>query len=106
MKTYKEFEKKFIGISDIALLVMVGCRENEGLKAEPLRFGEDGCYNAYIVYQTENEEIKIESHYNKVATFNHWLKIYDDEGLIFKENAREINIYRAGQFGCIIQIIQ
>ena len=102
MKTYKDFEKKYIGGSDIASLVMVGCRRDEGLKTEPLFFGEDGAYYAYIV----DEETEIKSHYTKVAAFNHWLKIYDDDGLTFVENAKEINVYRAGQFGCIIQIIQ
>lgn len=106
MKTYKDFEKTYIGGSDIASLILVGCRKDEGLKTEPLYFGEDGGYSAYIVNQTEKEEIKIESHYTKVATFNHWLKIYDDDGKTFDCRGKEINIYRAGQFGCIIQIIQ
>ena len=106
MKTYKDFEKKYIGSSDIASLVMVGCREGEGVKTELLRFCEDGCYNAYIVFQTDKDEINIENHYKKVATFNHWLKIYDDDGKTFYKHAKEFNIYRAGQYGCIIQIIQ
>lgn len=106
MRTYKDFEKTYIGGSDIASLVLVGYRANEGLKTEPLYFGEDGSYSAYIVEQTENEKIKIESHYKKIATFNHWLKIYDDDGKTFDRRGKEINIYRAGEFGCIIQIIQ
>jgi hypothetical protein len=106
MKTYKDFGKEYIGCSDIASLIMVGCRGREGLKTEALRFGEDGCYKAYVIHQAEDEEIKIESHYTKVATFNHWLKLYDDDGLTFKTTAKEINIYRGGDFGCIIQVIQ
>ena len=106
MKTYKDFEKRYIGSSDIASLILAGCRTEEGLKTEALSFGEDGSYSAYIVKQSENEEIKIESHYTKVATFNHWLKVYDDDGKTFDCMGKEINIYRAGQFGCIIQIIQ
>ena len=98
MKTYKDFEKTYIGSSDIAALIVVGCRDNEGLKTESLHFCEDGSYSAYIIEQTENEEIKIESHYTKVATFNHWLKIYDDDGKTFDCRGKEINIYRAGEF--------
>ncbi len=101
MKNYKEFEQRFIGNSDISTLILVGCNGEEGLKTEQLHFGEDGSYKAYIV----NSETEIGSHYMKVATFNHWLKIYDDEGLTYGVEAEAINIYRAGSFGCIIQII-
>lgn len=57
---------------------------------------------AYIVTR---EEVKIGSHYQKVATFNDYLKIYDDAGLSYKVEAKEINIYRSGMYGCIIQTI-
>lgn len=103
MKTYKDFEQKYIGDSDIATLILVGNRNEEGLKTELLRFGEDGYYKAYIVTEID---VEIGSHYKKVATFNHWLKIYDDDELTYRVNAKEINIYRAGLLGCIIQIIQ
>lgn len=102
MKTYKDFEQKIIGGSDIATLILVGCRGEEGLKTEQLHFGEDGIYRAYIV---TDHEAEIGSHYKKVATFNHWLKIYDDYEKTFDQRAKEINIYRVGDFGCIIQII-
>lgn len=103
--TYKDFEKIYIGSSDIATLVLVGCGD-DGVKVGQLNFGSDGSYYAYIVECDNAEEIKIESHYTKVATFNHWLKIYDDDGKTFDGCGKEVNIYRAGQFGCIIQIIQ
>ena len=46
-----------------------------------------------------------ELYYEKVDDFKHWLKIYDDDELTYRVNAQEINIYRAGDFGCIIQTI-
>lgn len=100
MKNYKEYEKRFIGSSDIAALILVGCDEN-GLKTSTLDFGEDGSYMAYVV----DEDAEIGAHYKKVADFKHWLKIYDDDELTYRVNAQEINIYRAGDFGCIIQTI-
>ena len=103
MKNYKDFEQEYIGESDIATLILVGCRGEEGLKTEQLHFGEDGCYRAYIITEPD---VVIGSHYKKAATFNHWLKIYDDDEKTFEKHAKEINIYRAGDFGCIIQIIQ
>lgn len=102
MKNYKEYEKQLIGGSDVAALILVGCGDN-GLKTEILDFGEDGVYFAYIV---EGNDVEIGDHYKKVATFNHWLKIYDDQGRTFYEYGREFNIYRAGDFGCIIQVIK
>lgn len=100
MKNYKEYEKRFIGASDIAALILVGCDEN-GLKTSTLDFGEDGSYMAYVV----DEDAEIGAHYKKVADFKHWLKIYDDDELTYQVNAQEINIYRAGDFGCTIQTI-
>lgn len=96
----KECEKRFIGSSDIAALILVGCDEN-GLKTSTLDFCEDGSYMAYVV----DEDAEIGAHYKKVANFKHWLKIYDDDELTYRINAQEINIYRAGDFGCIIQTI-
>ena len=102
MKSYKEFEQICIGGSDIATLILVGRYQEDGLKTQPLHFGEDGIYRAYLVY---GSDVEIGSHYKKVATFNHWLKIYDDDEKTYEITAKEINIYRAGVFGCIIQII-
>ena len=102
-KTYKDFEKRFIGSSDISSLTLVGCRNEEGLVSEQLSFGEDGSYHAYVVTEPD---VEIGVHYKKVATFTDWLKIYDEDGRTFDERAREINIYRAGDFGCIIELLQ
>lgn len=92
--------EKVYRASDIAALILVGCDEN-GLKTSTLDFGEDGSYMAYVV----DEDAEIGAHYKKVADFKHWLKIYDDDELIYRVNAQGINIYRAGDFGCIIQTI-
>lgn len=100
MKNYKEYDERPIGASDVAALILVGC-DKSGLKTGILNFGEDGYYNAYIV----DEDAEIGEHYQKVANFESWLKIYDDDDLTYRVNARKINIYRAGDFGCIIQVI-
>lgn len=105
MKTYKDFEKQYIGSSDIAALIMSGYRNGDGLVTDLLHFGEDGAYSAYIVTETE-DDVEIGSHYSKVASFNNWLKIYDDTGLSYNVEGSEINIYRSEMYGCIIQIVQ
>lgn len=101
MKSYKDYDKKFIGVSDIASLVMVGFGEKE-VESKMLHFGGDGSYSAYIV----DGEAEIGAHYEKVATFAHWFKLYDDSGLTLSTYGSEINVYRAGEMGCIIQVIQ
>ena len=97
MKNYKEYEKRFIGASDIAALILVGCDEN-GLKTSTLDFGEDGSYMAYVV----DEDAEIGAHYKKVADFKHWLKIYDDDELTYRINAQEINIYIAPEILAVL----
>lgn len=102
MKNYKEYATKYLGDSDIACLILVGCSEKDGLQLDTLDFEEDGSYYAYIV----DENARIGEHYTKVAEFYHWLKIYDDFGLTFRVNAKKVIIYQAGAFGCIIQVIR
>ncbi len=102
MKNYKDCKVVDLGYSDMATLIMVG-GSDKGLKLKPLYFGSDGRYPVYIV---EEEDVEIGSHYKKVETFKYWLKIYDDEENTFRINGTEINVYRAGDFGCIIQIIK
>lgn len=101
-KNYKDCEKIPMGYSDIAVLVLVGCREGQGAVTELLNFGSDGDYSAYIAL----EDTEIGEHYNKVTSFNSWLKIYDDADRIIMLYAQTINIYRAGDFGTIIQLIK
>jgi len=100
MKNYKEFEKEYIGSSDIASLILVGCGENS-LKLKELHFGGDGSYQAYVV----DRETEIPKHYKKAEEFNIWLKIYDDEELVKEFEADKIEVYRAGEMGCIVKLI-
>ena len=70
ISNYKE-RKEYIGSSDIAELTL----RNEG-KTQPLHFGEDGSYYAYIICG----EYDIPSHYTEVARFKGKVDILDDEG--------------------------
>lgn len=76
MKSYKDYEKKYIGMSDIANLILAGSSDN-GLKLAVLHFGMDNDYYAYIV----DADAEIGEHYTKVAEFKSWLRIYDDSFL-------------------------
>lgn len=97
MKSYRDFEKQFIGTSDIASLTV-----RSGMKIGSIDFGEDGCYSAYICF---GDDVEIGEHYSRVFEGSGaWLKIYDDFGLAFEQYTEFIkcSIYVAGNFGCII----
>ena len=101
MKSYKEYEKNYIGMSDIANLILAGSSDN-GLRLTALHFGMDNDYYAYIV----DANAEIGEHYTKVAEFKSWLRIYDDSFLTQEFDANKISVYRAGEMGCIIQLFK
>lgn len=101
LKSYKEFDQEVIGDSDIASLIMIGIGM-DGLRTQVLEFNQDGRYHAYIV----KGKAKIGKHYRKVAEFNSWMKIYDDDTCTGSFKAEKILVYRSGEFGCIIQLLE
>ena len=102
MKNYKEFGKTYIGTSDLAGLVLRGCSCDGGPELQELHFGKDAAYDAYIV----DGETEIPAHYWHVATFRRWMRIYDDTQLTKTLRAERIEVYRAGEMGCIIKLIE
>lgn len=96
MKHYKEFARVWLGESDIAALTIRSVGEVYNLK-----FVEDGLYHAYECFG----DVEIGEHYTKVFTGSRWLKVYDDNSLRYHKCFREydiVDIYRAGNYGCII----
>lgn len=102
MRNYKEFEKSYIGTSDIAALLLAGCDQEGHLLSQHLLFNEDADYDAYIV----KGEVEVGHHYSQVAEFHSWLKVYDDHDLVREFKANRIKVYRAGMRGCIIQLLE
>lgn len=88
--------KVYIGASDIASLTA-----RSVFDVYNLSFGEDGTYSAYECFG----DVEIGEHYSKVFSGKSWLKIYDDSELVYNKHFDEFpffDIYRAGNFGCII----
>ena len=97
MPNYKDFDKVDLGFSDIASLVV---RDANGVIE--IHFGEDGSYEAYECY---GPDVQIGEHYKLVYEAKGWLKIYDDERLVYNGYSSKYNncsIYRAGTYGCIL----
>lgn len=104
MKSYKDFDKLWLGDSDIASLTIVTPRGGGSMEnASTLHFGGDGSYRAYYCW---GDDVQIGEHYKLVATGHTWLKIYDDAGLTLdvrpSDDYTVVDIYRAGGMGCII----
>lgn len=102
MKNYKSFGRDFLGVSDVASLVLAGYT-NEGFKTAELHFGCDGYYKAYIV---DENDIEIGEHYKKVAEFKTWCRVYDDMEKTRTFRADRIVFYRAAEMGCIVHLIK
>ena len=101
-KDHHEYEKTYIGTSDIAALIFAGVStDNWKLKCEYVKFSGDSSYEAYIV----DTIAEIPEHYKEVATFQNWMRIYDDSGIVASFSGASITVYRSGGYGCIIKII-
>ena len=101
MKNYKKKEI-LLGESDIATLILAGCGDN-GVITHALNFNCDGAYTAYLC----DADQEVPSHYEKVWECHTWLKVYDDSELMQTiENMieRKIEVYRAGNYGCLIRL--
>lgn len=104
MVNYKNYSIVNLGFSDIAQLTMV-VFDGEDILRTAIRFGQDGRYMAHLV----DGACEIPDHYRLVEEYwtsgDGWVWIYDDERKTFEGTIREyLNVYRAGDGGCIIQI--
>lgn len=103
------YKDKYIhlGYSDIGCLILVGItadsrKEKDGwFTLKPINFGGDGEYGAWLI----DETVEVPEHYHLEFELKSWCKIYDDETLKATFHAEQINIYTAGDYGCLIQLI-
>lgn len=99
--THHDYEKVFIGSSDSARLKVIH-RVGDYASKSYLNFGEDGGYEAYIV----DEKCTIPDTYELRCSFEGgYVDLFDDEGYNVYIKGETVQIYRRGNFGCIIKII-
>lgn len=107
MITYESF-----AASDIATLIVVGCKPVEEIKQDDtdvlkgmfVHFGSDGSYRMHLV----EEDYVVPEYYNLQGKFRAWIKIYDDDGLVY-DSSKEYNlfeVYRAGDMTIMIKQIK
>lgn len=101
---YKRYSIR-LGESDIAGLILAGCTNDSrtGKEAKYLEFGGDGSYRAWLC----DNSVTVPDHYDRVAIFHTWLKVYDDQGVtvyIYAGGDVPIHVYRAGVYGCLIKV--
>jgi len=85
-----KLNKTYIGSSDVAALILVGCTKDVGLTTHILKFSCDDAYDAKIAGNKDT----IPEGYNLEATFNYWVKIYDDCEMVCCFDAETIEVYQ------------
>ena len=104
MKSYKEYEKKYIGMSDIANLILAGSSDN-GLKLAVLHFGMDNDYYAYIV----DADAEIGEHYTMLIKLVSIVQEkWDASSSYLSKKIRRIKLWqrKSSMEECITQIPQ
>lgn len=86
-----------LGDSDIAAITAVTPECPRFIK-----FGSDGHYDAWWV---TDESVEIPAHYSLEFTAKHWIKFFDDYAYRGTIYADSIEVYCAGNFGCIVRTI-
>ena len=86
-----------LGYSDIADLTV-----SFTMHVSTLHFGGDASYTAYVITDAQ----KVPAHYTKVLEDTYWCTIYDDEEGVLRLYANKIEIYRAGEMGCLIRLMK
>lgn len=108
-RTYKAYPKQNLGNSDIANITVRYASDeienNNYIHYFNLHFGSDGDYYAYLI---DNDYCKIPQHYELVFDKDvYWADFIDDKEATYHINKQcNLKIWRAGNFGCIIQIVQ
>jgi hypothetical protein len=96
---YKE-RAEDIGSSQYGCIILLGVKEPFGLRAELLKFTSIQNYTAYIL-----EDIEPPKFYHLFSSFEKWLSVYDENALTRTYKSDKINVFRAGDVGVIIQLV-
>lgn len=100
----KQIDRVNCGVSAYDSVIMAGMDKDGKLTCAPLRRELISRDPFRAIVKTGGDAIP--DGYQLTATFYRFLKIYDDNGLARKFWGREINVYRIGKAGIIVQILE
>ena len=103
MKNYRDYPLIYLGMSDMASLVLVYFDNVDyEVQSRILPMGSDRSYRGRVVYN----DVEIPSHYTKQFSINaSWVKIYDEDSLVWMGKGDAIyEFYTAGERTLLIKI--
>lgn len=89
-----------LGYTDIGAILFAGLDDDNNLCSRYISVGGDGEFTGLL---TTNKE-EIPPNYDHILTSWYWLKIYDDDSLVFSKYATTIEVYQNANLNIIILI--
>lgn len=89
-----------LGCTDIGAILFAGIDDNNNLCSTYISVGGDGEFTGLLT----TNKAEIPPTYSHMFTSYYWLKIYDDNSLIFSKYATTIEVYQNVDLSIIILV--
>lgn len=89
-----------LGYTDIGVILFAGLDDDNNLCSRYISIGRDGEFTALLT----TNKAEIPPNYDYILTSWYWLKIYDDDSLVFNKHATTIEVYQNANLNIIILI--
>ena len=89
-----------LGCTDIGAILFAGIDDDNNLCSTYVSVGSDGEFTGLLT----TNKAEIPPNYDYILTSWYWLKIYDDDSLVFSQYATTIEVYQNANLNIIILI--
>lgn len=89
-----------LGYTDIGAILFAGLDDNNNLCSTYISVGGDGEFTGLLT----TNKAEIPPTYDYMFTSYYWLKIYDDNSLVFNKYATTIEVYQNAKLNIIILV--
>ena len=89
-----------LGCTDIGAILFAGLDDNNHLCGTYISVGGDGEFTGLLT----TNKAEIPPTYDYMFTSRYWLKIYDDDSLVFSKYATTIEVYQNANLNIIILV--
>ena len=89
-----------LGYTDIGAILFAGLDDDNNLCSMYISVGSDGEFTGLLI----TNKAEIPPNYDYILTSWYWLKIYDDDSLVFSKYATTIEVYQNANLNIIILI--